>query len=338
MKSQILKFLEQNQIYIAVGIFTAIFLLTLYLRRRQNQKKIEEAFIKADLADEKEITKNGKTQKIKFINYSSRRNKIVLKSFNKGKSSHDFLEKKQLLTEIFHRDIISIERKKWDIVFQFADWDKKIRLQKDKFILAYDGQNLIFKNQEDNSMFCFGFSGSGKTTYLRSLISQAKRIYPNVEFKIFTPKPSDFEHYCFNEHNLDEFLENLNLIENERAEAEKNKTKLQTKYIILADEAHLLNSNKEICELLNKFILMGRSQGIEVWLSSQKGTVSDYKNLHISQTKIKISVRNTESLAFAETIFTSEVARESYFNPLNHGFGYVKTPNIKGTKVKFYYE
>lgn len=338
MKTHILKILETNQTLIAVGVSTALVLLYFYLKKRQNQKKIEDALIKADFADEKEITKNNKSLKIKFIKYSQRKNKITLKNFNKGKSTHDFLEKKQLIQEIFEKDIISIERAKWNIILKFADWEKKILPDKRKMILAYDGENTIYKDEQDCSLFCFAPSGSGKTTVLNSYINQAKRIYPDVKFIIFTPKPSDFQEYCFNEHNLDEFLEQLNLIEKLRDEAETSKTKLQTKYIILVDEAHIINNHKEICERLNKFIFLGRSQGIETWLCSQKGTVSDYKNLHISQTKIKISVRNTESLSFAETIFTPEVAKESFYNPVPYGFGYIKTPSIKGTKIKFFYE
>lgn len=318
---------------IIVGLFALLFKLYESYKQR---KYIKEALIKADLADEK-IT-NNKTKKI--ISFYKFRNKIVITKFNKAKSTIDFSEKKQLLAEIFQKEIIKIIRIKNKIYLYLANWNYKIKLDMKNVLFGFDGESLIKKDQDEaNSMFIFGLSGSSKSTFVRSIINQIKRIYTNSEVIIFSPKPADFPNFnVFDESQTEDFLNSLKELENKRAEAEKNKTKLDKKYLIVADEAHILNENKEICEILNKLILIGRSQKIDLILSSQKGTTSDYKNLHISQTKVKICMRNTESLSFAKTIFSEETARDSFFNLVPIGFGFIKTPSISGRKIKFYYE
>lgn len=338
--NQFFDFLQFYKLWVIIIFSMVALFLYFYLRIRSERKKIEQALIEADLADKKEIIKDGKTKIIKFAEFKIKKDQIVIKKFNKGKSTHDFLQKKQLLSEIFDRDIIEIVRDHWKIRISTADWSKLIVSDPKNIVLGFDGKTKILKLDEDNSMFVFGLSGAGKTSVILSFIKQAKRLFKNLELTVFTPKPQDFwfSDNLYTEDEIDFLYQRILKIETERSEAERSKVKLEKKHIIVLDEVHILNFRKDLCESINKLILLGRNQGIEIWLLSQKGGISEYKNLHISQTKIKISVRNTESLAFAETVFTPEIAKETYFTPLSQGFGYIKTPSISGSKVKFFYE
>lgn len=276
------------------------------------------------------------------IEYSNSKTELVFRKFNYGFSTLDFYKKQQALEELFGVEIVEFERvNQFTVIGKKADFnsplDKEIKDRTD-VLIGFDGVKKHFFG-ENRSAFLFAPSGTGKTHLLKNcIIRQLAKMGSTIH--IITSKKSDFEKsYSYhNPQDLQNFKQILKSTEEERLVWEEMGFRNKKNIVFVFDEVQEANEDKEITNIIKSWVRVGRSQNIWVILASQSGTVGSLRNIEINLVPIKIAVRYTESVAFAETIFTPELAFKSHHIKQPIGFGYVKTSSYSGGKVRFYYE
>ena len=322
-------------LWVVLGV--AVFLIAKFFYKN---KKIEEAFVKAGFGDEKNKKRNGKDSIIQRFKYFEFKNKLFIYKFSKSFTTFDFYKKIQLFNELFEADFIEFQRNsRWVVTGIKANWKRKFKLKNDDICIGTDGKENLTLDKDQLSIFCFGIQGSGKTVYLKSLIRQIERVYKNNEKIVISAKPSDFSEYnCLSYNDEKILIEKLKEILEQISTSELLRKKLDKTYIIFCDECQFLMASKEACQLITSIVRISRSHGLFILLATQSGKITELSNLPISLMSVKICVRNTESLQFAESIFNSDIAEQSYRIPVEKGFGFIRTTTHRSRKVKFYYE
>lgn len=325
---------------IAVGVLIPLATFNAVKNYLQN-KKIRNALFQLGLGYKRHNADgiNQTPQEIKFKNSS---NELVFKKFNYGFSTLDFYKKQQALEELFGVEIVDFERvNQFKVVGKKADFKSPIvkeLKERTDVLIGFDGLKKQFFN-ENRSAFIFAPSGTGKTHFLKNcLIKQLEKM--DADIHIITSKKSDFERaYSYhNPQDLERFKHILKSTEESRLQWEEMGFRNKKPLVFVFDEVQEANEDKEITSVIKSWVRVGRSQNIWVILASQSGTVASLRNIEVNLIPIKIAVRFTESVAFAETIFTPELAFKSHHIKQPMGYGYIKTSSYVGGKVRFYYE
>lgn len=304
-------------------------------------QKIKDALFQMGLGY-KRYNSDGINQTPQEVEFKDAKNELVFKKFNYGFSTLDFYKKQQALEELFSVEIVDFERvNQFKVVARKADFKspitKEIRERTD-VLIGFDGIKKHFFD-ENRSAFVFAPSGTGKTHFLKNcIIKQLEKMGASIH--IITAKKSDFiEAYSYdNPQDLEQFKQILKSTETDRLGWEEIGFRNKKPLVFIFDEVQEANDDKEITSVIKSWVRVGRSQNIWVILASQSGTVASLRNIEINLIPIKIAVRFTESVAFAETIFTPELAFKSHHIKQPMGYGYIKTSSYTGGKVRFYYE
>jgi len=323
-----------------VGALVVLAIFSAVAKYRKN-RKIKDALFQLGMGYRKHNTDGG-NQKPQEIEFKNGRKELIFKKFNYGFSTLDFYKKQQAIEELFGVEIVDFERvNQFRVVGRKADFKspitKEIKERTD-VLIGFDG---IKKHSfgENRSAFIFAPSGTGKTHFLKNgPIKQLDKM--GADIHIITSKKSDFENaYSYhNSNDLEQFKQILKSTEQERLHWEEIGFRNKKHIVFIFDEVQEANDDKEITSVIKSWVRVGRSQNIWVILASQSGTVASLRNIEVNLIPIKIAVRYTESVAFAETIFTPELAFRSHHIKQPMGFGYIKTSSYVGGKVRFYYE
>lgn len=332
--------MERSFIYlmmVVVGVLVALAILTVRKILRKN-KNIKDALFQLGLGYKKHF--DGQSpQELKF---KLKKHKLIFNRFNYGLSVLDFYKKQQAIEELFGVEIVEFQRtNQFQVVGKLGDFNSPIQKtikERSDVLICFDGVKKHYF-EESRSAFLFGLSGTGKTHLLENCVLKQLRKMDS-EIHIITSKKSDFEaaYSYHNPQDLQKFKEILRVTEELRLGWEEAGIRNKKHIVFVFDEVQECNDDKEITTVIKSWIRVGRSQNIWVILASQSGTVASLRNIEINLVPIKIAVRFTESVAFAETIFTPELAFKSHHIKQPFGFGYVKTPSYVGGKVRFYYE
>jgi hypothetical protein len=321
------------------AVAAVLTILILLLIKHYKKKYIKKAFIRINFHNEKHIYDLKTKREVikKEFNYFKIRNALYLTKFNPSLTEHDILEQSQLVKELFNQEVISVERTKLrTFKITLANWNMKMKPNKNMVLLAHNGaKELLAHEKEDLSYFIFAKPRKGKTYYVQNnLIKQYQRIYPKNELIVISSKKEDWTD-CFSYENEDLFIKKLQDIDEERKILDTERKKFDRKIIIVCDE--IQNLCKESSKYITKAVREWASQGVVVILATQSGKSSDLNHLPINLMATKISILETESQSFAQTIFPEPTAKNSFFNRIEQGYGYISNSNYIG-KVKFYYE
>ncbi|MBL7544124.1 MAG: ATP-binding protein [Bdellovibrionaceae bacterium] len=335
--------MESLSKFIVVAIVVVALMTTAnyVMRIKTKNKKIRDALFQLGLGY-KRYNSDGVGQNPQELEYKNAGNKLLFKKFNYGFSTLDFYKKQQALEELFGTEFANFERvNQFEVIGQKADFKspivKEIK-QRTDILIGFDGIKKHFFD-ENRSAFIFAPSGTGKTHFLKKcIISQLEKL--DNQIHIITSKKSDFDKsYSYhNPNDLQDFKQILKTTEEQRLWWEEMGYKNKKYLVFIFDEVQEANDDKEITSVIKSWVRVGRSQNIWVILASQSGTVASLRNIEVNLIPIKIAVRYTESVAFAETIFTPELAFKTHHIKQPMGYGYIKTSSYTGGKVRFYYE
>ncbi len=322
------------------GVTTTLSIFAIVNNSAKN-KKIKDALFQLGLGY-KRHDPDGSSRTPQEIEFNDAKNELVFKKFNYGFSTLDFYKKQQALEELFGIEIVNFERvNPFKVVGRKADFKSPITKEvkeRTDVLIGFDGIQKHFFG-ENRSGFVFAPSGTGKTHFLKNcLIKQLEKM--NADIHIITAKKSDFDRaYSYqNPQDLENFKNILKKTEEDRLKWEEIGFRNKKHIVFIFDEVQEANDDKDITSVIKSWVRVGRSQNIWVILASQSGTVTSLRNIEINLIPIKIAVRFTESVAFAETIFTPELAFKSHHIKQPLGYGYAKTSSYVGGKVRFYYE
>lgn len=323
---------------VGAGIFI-ILVLSIWIIRNNRKNKIKASLISLGLGFQPNKKDDQPIQK-QEIRWKDNSKEIIFDIFNYSQSTIDFYKNQYRLEELFQCEFVRFVRKNnFKVSAIKADWNKIKKKEQSKILLGTNGEEKIFQEETENSFFNFGLTGSGKTFFNKNcIISQYKKI--DAEIHIITNKKTDYSNcYTYDlEKERNDFKKILLEIEARRRNWEQNGIINQKPILIVFDECQYANEDKDFVEYINRIIRTGRSQKINILLSTQSGTVSSIRNIEINLVGIKIAQRGVESLAFGETIFPKEVAEKAFHIQQPIGFGFLKTTKYKASKVRFYYE
>jgi hypothetical protein len=325
---------------VIAGLVFLALALWLYTSNKKN-RKIKDALFQLGLGY-KRFNSDGVNQTPQEIEFKNGKKELTFKKFNYGFSTLDFYKKQQALEELFGVEIVDFERvNQFKVIARKADFKSSITKdpkERTDVLIGFDG---IKKHSfdENRSAFIFAPSGTGKTHFLKNgPIKQLEKM--GAKIHIITSKKSDFEN-AYSYHNpkdFEQFKQILKDTEEKRLHWEEIGFRNKKYIVFIFDEVQEANDDKEITSVIKSWVRVGRSQNIWVILASQSGTVASLRNIEVNLIPIKIAVRYTESVAFAETIFTPELAFKSHHIKQPMGYGYIKTSSYVGGKVRFYYE
>lgn len=325
---------------IGAGILIILALIW-WLLKSNKKSKIKTSLISLGFGFQGE-RKESQPTKPQGVRWKNKNKEIVFYLFNYSQSTIDFYKNQHRLEELFQCEFVKFVRpSNFKVRAIKANWKnfKKETKEQNRILLASNGEDKIFQEDIENSIFNFGLTGSGKTFFNNGcIINQYQKL--GAEIHIITNKKSDYKN-CYS-YDVDKekngFKKILNEIETKRQGWEHSGITNQKPILIVFDECQYANEDKDFVEHINRIIRTGRSQKINILLSTQSGTVGSIRNIEINLVGIKIAQRGVESLAFGETIFPKEVAEKAFHIQQPIGFGFLKTTKHKASKVRFYYE
>lgn len=291
-------------------------------------------FVDSSLKEEFEIKIKNKSQIVEFLN------------FNANYSTQEFYSNIKMLNEVFQLEFVQFHRlslKK--IIGVYSNWNMKYEVPSGEICLGINGLEKIKIPYDIGSIYVFGKSGRGKSTYIKSLINSYSKFAINPRVVIISKKLDFKEDYpeaeqlVYDEKGIKRFNEILDEVENHRAKCVKyEKHRMFYETIIVCDEFQFLENEREILKKLYEFIRLGRSKLIRVILGSQSGLSSQFKELNINQMAVKVLLGQPESKAFAQTLFPSDLAEIITNEVIQKGFAYINTEYHQPQKIKLHYE
>jgi hypothetical protein len=325
-----LNFMNDHMELIVLFSIIALCMIIIFINKYLSTQSIKKSFIEKGFAQ-----KTNESYRFSYIKFFKT---YYFYRFNLAKASADFHQAQSFFNEILNEEFVRFERKYIFFVGAVvkgitANWDIKIVPRQKDFILGTDGVGVVMALPEQTSFFVFGFSGSRKTTLIRSYLKMLKRIYQQTLIITISGKEEDFkEGNDFLYDNESSFLEILKTQVEEQRQIKDKRT-----LVVVIDEAHL--SSTELRKYVtNTLIKMGRALKIYCFISTQSPRLGDLKDLDVSLSTIKILNRQAPTYESCESVFGKEIADLQHNKAIPHGFGFVVSTSESPKKIRFYYE